>query len=92
MANKVGHITQVIGPVVDVHFDGHLPAILNALETTNQGRRLVLEVAQQLGEITVRTGRHGHQRRSGARPGSDRHRRSRFRFRSATARSAASST
>jgi F-type H+-transporting ATPase subunit beta len=55
MAGQVGHITQVIGAVVDVHFDGHLPAILNALETTNQGHRLVLEVAQQLGENTVRT-------------------------------------
>src|SRR5208282_4311867 len=55
MANTVGHITQVIGAVVDVHFDDHLPAILNALETTNQGNRLVLEVAQHLGESTVRT-------------------------------------
>ena len=55
MANTVGHITQVIGAVVDVHFDDHLPAILNALETTNQGNRLVLEVAQHLGELTVRT-------------------------------------
>ncbi|MXQ11219.1 F0F1 ATP synthase subunit beta [Microvirga makkahensis] len=51
---KAGHITQVIGAVVDVQFDGHLPEILNALETTNQGNRLVLEVAQQLGENTVR--------------------------------------
>jgi F-type H+/Na+-transporting ATPase subunit beta len=55
MANNVGHITQVIGAVVDVHFDDNLPPILNALETTNQGQRLVLEVAQQLGENTVRT-------------------------------------
>ena len=55
MANAVGKITQVIGAVVDVQFDGHLPAILNALETTNQGNRLVLEVAQHLGENTVRT-------------------------------------
>jgi len=55
MANPVGHITQVIGAVVDVHFAGHLPAILNALETQNQGNRLVLEVAQHLGESTVRT-------------------------------------
>jgi F-type H+-transporting ATPase subunit beta len=52
--NKVGHITQVIGAVVDVQFEGHLPEILNALETTNGGNRLVLEVAQQLGESTVR--------------------------------------
>ena len=54
-ANKpTGQITQVIGAVVDVKFDGHLPEILNALETTNGGNRLVLEVAQQLGESTVR--------------------------------------
>src|SRR5260370_7994049 len=55
MANPTGHITQVIGAVVDVQFEGHLPAILNALETKNQGHRLVLEVAQHLGESTVRT-------------------------------------
>src|SRR6201987_1460341 len=52
---QVGRITQVIGAVVDVKFDDHLPAILNALETKNQGNRLVLEVAQHLGENTVRT-------------------------------------
>ena len=54
-ANQVGHITQVIGAVVDVKFDGDLPEILNALETKNQEQRLVLEVAQHLGESTVRT-------------------------------------
>ena len=54
LANQAGRITQVIGAVVDVQFDGHLPEILNALETDNQGSRLVLEVAQQLGESTVR--------------------------------------
>jgi F-type H+-transporting ATPase subunit beta len=54
-ANQTGHITQVIGAVVDVQFEGHLPAILNAIETTNNGSRLVLEVAQHLGESTVRT-------------------------------------
>ena len=54
-ANQVGRITQVIGAVVDVQFEGHLPAILNALETKNGGNRLVLEVAQHLGENTVRT-------------------------------------
>ncbi len=54
MAKSTGHITQVIGAVVDVQFDGNLPEILNALETNNQGERLVLEVAQQLGENTVR--------------------------------------
>ena len=50
-----GKVTQVIGAVVDVQFDGALPAILNALETENNGKRLVLEVAQHLGESTVRT-------------------------------------
>src|SRR6266567_2375984 len=54
-ANQSGRITQVIGAVVDVQFEGHLPAILNALETQNGGNRLVLEVAQHLGESTVRT-------------------------------------
>ncbi|MBL8567315.1 MAG: F0F1 ATP synthase subunit beta [Hyphomicrobiaceae bacterium] len=53
--SKVGKIRQVTGAVVDVQFDGHLPAILNSLETKNQGNRLVLEVAQHLGENTVRT-------------------------------------
>src|SRR3974390_243033 len=55
MPNPTGHITQVIGAVVDVQFEGHLPAILNALETENRGSRLVLEVAQHLGESPVRT-------------------------------------
>src|ERR1700686_4949963 len=54
-ANQVGRITQVIGAVVDVQFEGELPAILNALETMNNKNRLVLEVAQHLGESTVRT-------------------------------------
>ena len=49
-----GRISQVIGAVVDVQFDGHLPQILNALETSNNGNRMVLEVAQHLGENTVR--------------------------------------
>ncbi len=53
-AKPTGKVTQVIGAVVDVQFDGHLPAILNALETDNNGKRLVLEVAQHLGENTVR--------------------------------------
>ncbi|MGF0539604.1 F0F1 ATP synthase subunit beta [Agrobacterium sp. ES01] len=52
---SVGKVIQVIGAVVDVAFDGELPAILNALETQNQGNRLVLEVAQHLGENQVRT-------------------------------------
>lgn len=51
----VGRVKQVIGAVVDVQFDDHLPLILNALETANIGNRLVLEVAQHLGENTVRT-------------------------------------
>tara|TARA_A200000113_G_scaffold6585_1_gene7035 strand:- start:212 stop:1636 length:1425 start_codon:yes stop_codon:yes gene_type:complete len=55
MANAKGKITQVIGAVVDVQFDNHLPEILNALNTDNNGKKLVLEVAQHLGENTVRT-------------------------------------
>ena len=51
----IGRIRQVTGAVVDVQFDGELPQILNALETDNGGNRLVLEVAQHLGENTVRT-------------------------------------
>jgi F-type H+/Na+-transporting ATPase subunit beta len=54
-SNNVGRISQVIGAVVDVSFDTHLPAILSALETDNNGQKLVLEVAQHLGENTVRT-------------------------------------
>jgi F-type H+/Na+-transporting ATPase subunit beta len=53
--NSIGTITQVIGAVVDVKFEGELPSILNALHAQNQGKRLVLEVAQHLGESTVRT-------------------------------------
>ena len=53
--NVIGRVRQVMGAVVDVQFDGHLPAILNALETQNRGNRLVLEVAQHLGENSVRT-------------------------------------
>jgi F-type H+/Na+-transporting ATPase subunit beta len=53
--NVTGRVRQVMGAVVDVQFDGHLPAILNALETQNRGNRLVLEVAQHLGENSVRT-------------------------------------
>ncbi|MBU1212848.1 MAG: F0F1 ATP synthase subunit beta [Alphaproteobacteria bacterium] len=53
---KIGRIKQVTGAVVDVQFgNANLPAILNALETDNHGNRLVLEVAQHLGENTVRT-------------------------------------
>src|SRR2546429_4868052 len=53
--NSIGTVTQVIGAVVDVHFDGDLPAILSALQINDSGRTLVLEVAQQLGENIVRT-------------------------------------
>jgi F-type H+-transporting ATPase subunit beta len=53
--NVIGRVRQVMGAVVDVQFDSHLPAILNALETQNRGNRLVLEVAQHLGENSVRT-------------------------------------
>ncbi len=55
MANAKGKVTQVIGAVVDVQFEDHLPEILNALNTDNNGKKLVLEVAQHLGENTVRT-------------------------------------
>ncbi len=55
MAKSKGKVTQVIGAVVDVRFEGDLPAILNALTTDNNGKTLVLEVAQHLGEDTVRT-------------------------------------
>ncbi len=54
-ANLVGKVTQVMGPVVDVQFTGDLPPILNALETTNDNKRLVLEVAQHMGDNVVRT-------------------------------------
>ncbi len=53
--SKTGRISQVIGAVVDVEFDGELPGILSALETENHGNRLVLEVAQHLGQNVVRT-------------------------------------
>ncbi|MBT7147630.1 MAG: F0F1 ATP synthase subunit beta, partial [Rhodospirillales bacterium] len=53
--NNVGSISQIMGAVVDVRFEGDLPAILNALECQNDGKRLVLEVAQHLGENVVRT-------------------------------------
>ena len=55
MSRPIGKITQVMGAVVDVQFDNHLPEILNALETKNDGQKLILEVARHLGENTVRT-------------------------------------
>ena len=54
-SNVVGRVKQITGAVVDVEFDDDLPPILNALECDNEGTRLVLEVAQHLGESTVRT-------------------------------------
>src|SRR3954465_12632969 len=54
-SNVTGRVAQVIGAVVDVAFEGELPPILTALETDNGGNRLVLEVAQHLGENVVRT-------------------------------------
>src|SRR6202166_2183809 len=53
--NNSGTIAQIIGAVVDVRFEGELPPILTALQVDNAGRTLVLEVAQHLGENTVRT-------------------------------------
>jgi len=53
-AKATGKVTQVIGAVVDVQFTGELPNILNAVDTTNNGKRLVMEVSQHLGENTVR--------------------------------------
>ena len=55
MSQKFGKITQVIGAGVDVYFEDQLPEILTALECDNSGNRLVLEVAQHLGETTVNT-------------------------------------
>ncbi len=53
-AKATGKVTQVIGAVVDVQFTGELPNILNAVDTTNNGKKLVMEVSQHLGENTVR--------------------------------------
>ena len=56
MANNLtGKLSQVLGAVVDVTFDGELPKIMNALEVDNHGTKLILEVAQHLGESAVRT-------------------------------------
>ena len=55
MDNKFGKVEQIIGAVVDVKFEGQLPEILTALECDNSGNRLILEVAQHLGESRVRT-------------------------------------
>jgi len=55
MSTLKGRVVQITGAVVDVEFEGGLPDILNALETTNDGKKLVLEVSQHLGENTVRT-------------------------------------
>ncbi len=87
--NVKGRVSQVIGAVVDVEFDGHLPAILNALETTNNGTRLILEVAQHLARTRSAPSRWTRPKVSPAAtkcatPGT------RSRFRSARARWAAS--
>ena len=64
---KKGKVTQVISAVVDVQFeDGELPAILNALECNNNGNRLILEVAQHLGEKYSAYNRNGFNRWNGA--------------------------
>ena len=76
--------------MVDVKFDGHLPEILNALETSNNGNRLVLEVAQHLGENSVRCIAMDVSEGLTRGQAGDRHRRSPSWCRSATARSAAS--
>lgn len=54
-SGNIGKVVQVLGPVVDVRFSGELPNILNALELTLNGKKLVLEVAQHIGDETVRT-------------------------------------
>ena len=54
-SNKAGKVTQVLGAVVDVAFEGELPPIMNALSTKVGEQKLILEVAQHLGENTVRT-------------------------------------
>ena len=54
MIDNKGKVIQIIGPVVDVQFEGELPSILDGLELDNNGNRLVLEVAQHLGEKTVK--------------------------------------
>ncbi|MDR0556036.1 MAG: F0F1 ATP synthase subunit beta [Holosporaceae bacterium] len=55
MTSNKGRISQILGVIVDVRFDEKVPSILNALEVVNNGKKMVLEVAQQLGENTVRT-------------------------------------
>ena len=56
MTKNIGKIVQVIGPVVDIHFEGHLPSLLNAIEieNTHTSSRLVVEVAQHIGDDRVR--------------------------------------
>ena len=88
--SQVGHIRQVTGAVVDVQFDGHLPAILNALETHEPGQPPGARGRAAPRREHRAHHRHGLDRRSRARPGSARHRRARSRCRSATRRSAAS--
>ena len=55
MKNNIGKVVQIIGPVLDVKFEGgHLPDLLNAIEIDHEGRKVVVEVASQLGDDTVR--------------------------------------
>ena len=55
MKNNIGKVVQIIGPVLDVKFEGgHLPDLLNAIEIDHEGKKVVVEVASQLGDDTVR--------------------------------------
>ena len=55
MKNNIGKVVQIIGPVLDVKFEnGHLPDLLNAIEIMHEGKKVVIEVASQLGDDTVR--------------------------------------
>jgi len=52
---NVGKIVQIIGPVIDIRFEnGHLPNLLNAIEIVHEGKKVVCEVAQQIGDDVVR--------------------------------------
>ena len=73
--NNVGRITQVMGAVVDVQFDGELPAILNALHADEPGQHARARGGAASRREDRAHDRDGHDRRPGARPGGDRHRR-----------------
>ena len=74
-ANQTGRITQVIGAVVDVQFEGHLPAILNAIDDHERQQPPGARSRAASRRIHRAHHRHGHHRRSGPRPGGQRHRR-----------------